>query len=101
MAADFSEAKTEVVIDRISGTAKGGGLRIMERIPAGTVFDFSLSLRIYKEEEAAEHKNIILKGMKLLQQDALGGSGSRGYGKIRFFDLTVDGQPFDLNSVTL
>jgi CRISPR-associated protein Csm3 len=28
--------------------------------------------------------------MKLLEQDALGGSGSRGYGRIRFSNLQLD-----------
>lgn len=103
MASDFSEAKMEVNIDRISGTVntRSGGPRTLERIPAGTVFDFSISLRIYNPEEADEHTAILLKGLKLLQQDALGGSGSRGYGKIKFLDLTVDNTPVDLDAVTL
>ena len=29
--------------------------------------------------------------MNLLEQDALGGSGSRGYGKIQFKQVTLDG----------
>lgn len=32
-----------------------------------------------------------LQGLKLLEADSLGGSGSRGYGKIAFTKLALDG----------
>lgn len=98
---DFVEAKTEVVIDRISGTAKKGGLRTIERVPAGVVFDFSISLRVFKPDEEAEHIQIIKQGLKLLQNDALGGSGSRGSGRIEFKELKMNDSCFDLQSVNL
>ena len=31
-----------------------------------------------------------MQGLKLLEWDSLGGSGSRGYGKIRFENLKID-----------
>jgi CRISPR/Cas system CSM-associated protein Csm3 (group 7 of RAMP superfamily) len=31
-----------------------------------------------------------------MEKDYLGSSGSRGYGKIKFLELTFDGQPFPL-----
>jgi CRISPR-associated protein Csm3 len=34
----------------------------------------------------------LLHGMRLLELDSLGGSGSRGYGKVRFRGLTRDGK---------
>lgn len=37
--------------------------------------------------------NRLLEAMKLLEKDALGGSGSRGYGKVRFQNLTLNGKP--------
>jgi CRISPR-associated protein Csm3 len=36
----------------------------------------------------------LLKVMRLLEHDALGGSGSRGYGRIRFESLELDGKSF-------
>jgi CRISPR-associated protein Csm3 len=39
-------------------------------------------------------RRIISNGLALLEKDALGGSGSRGYGKVKFRDMTWDGQPF-------
>ena len=82
----FSEAKTEVLIDRLSGTAKRGGLRTMERVPAGTVFEFEIVLRLFKEEDE-KFKKVLFEGLQLLENDSLGGFGSRGAGRIKFFDL--------------
>lgn len=96
MGSDFVEAKSECVINRLTGTAKDGGLRTIERISAGTVFDFEISLRAFKEGEMEENFNLIKKGLKLIENDALGGSGSRGSGKIKFFGLTENNKEFSL-----
>ena len=82
----FTEAKTEVLIDRRTGTAARGALRIMERVPAGASFDFRISLRIFAEDEEKGFKDkmveLIKEGLGLLKEDYLGGSGSRGYGEV-------------------
>ena len=77
----FFEVKSENTIDRIRGTAKHP--RFIERVPADTEFDFTVSLKILGEEDN-ELFDYLLFGLKLLEMDALGGSGSRGYGKIKF-----------------
>ncbi|NVM21955.1 MAG: type III-A CRISPR-associated RAMP protein Csm3 [Desulfobacterales bacterium] len=77
------EIKSETAIDRISGTAKYGSLRFVERVPAGTEFDFAVCLKMLGEEDEELFEYFLL-GLKLLKMDALGGSGSRGYGKIEF-----------------
>jgi len=82
----LTESKTEIVIDRFSGTVKQGGLRQMERVPAGAEFDFNLTYMIFNEEDEKNFEYLVL-GMKLLELTSLGGNGSRGYGKIEFFDL--------------
>ncbi len=97
----FSEEKAEVAIDRVSGTAQGGALRTVERVPAGTVFEFEIVLRVFKEGEQDKHIEILKQGLKLLENDALGGFGSRGSGRIKFFELTLDGEAFSLDEVTL
>ena len=79
----FIEVKSENTINRIKGTALNP--RFTERVPAETEFSFSITLKLTpdtKENEVLE--NLLLEGLKLLQTDALGGSGSRGYGRIRF-----------------
>ncbi len=92
----YSEVKTEVTISRVTSKANP---RQMERVPADTEFDFEFVVNIYRidngeKEETDNEKeflNEIFKGMMLLQDDYLGGSGSRGYGKVKFHikDLMV------------
>lgn len=99
MNSDFVEAKTEVNIDRINGTvSKKGGPRTIERVPAGTVFDFEVVLRLFEDKDRDLFIPILKKGLQLLQNDALGGSGSRGSGRIQFFGLELDGEPFKLDN---
>ncbi len=74
------EVKSENTIDRIKGTAKHP--RFIERVPSGVEFDFCVALKIMEEDEELE--DFLIDGLRLLQMDALGGSGSRGYGKIEF-----------------
>ena len=77
----FFEVKSENTINRIRGTAEHP--RFIERVPADTEFDFTVSLKILGKEDK-ELFDYLLFGLKLLEMDALGGSGSRGYGKIAF-----------------
>jgi CRISPR/Cas system CSM-associated protein Csm3 (group 7 of RAMP superfamily) len=56
----------------------------MERVPAGAKFEFKMSLKVFEGDSEEKFFNLIKKGLKLLEADSLGGSGSRGYGKIRF-----------------
>lgn len=80
-----TEAKSENSINRISGTADNP--RFTERVIAGTQFDFRLNLKVVDDENLMP---LLLQGLKLLEADSLGGSGSRGYGKIEFQNLKVD-----------
>lgn len=90
----YAEAKAENIIDRRTGIAARGGLRTQERIPAGAEFDFKLTLRIFEGDNETEIVNRIGEGLRLLEADYLGGSGSRGYGHIEFRDVKKDGQPW-------
>lgn len=76
----LTEVKSENSINRIKGTAENP--RFTERVPADTEFDFVVHLKMLGEED--ELFDYLLLGLKLLEMDALGGSGSRGYGKIEF-----------------
>ncbi len=82
------EAKTENTIDRIKGTALHP--RQTERVPAGAMFDFALSCKVLEGDE--DWLPYIVNFLKLLELDSLGGSGSRGYGKISFRQIKVDGE---------
>ena len=83
----LSEEKAENVIDRKTGTTTNGGLRFIERVPSAVEFDFDLTIRTFEGDEVELFENTIKLGLKLLELDALGGSGSRGYGKVAFSDL--------------
>ena len=85
----LTEVKMENTIDRIQGTAAHGGLRNTERVPATAKFNFNLTIRVHDHEDLS---STILLGLKLLELTGLGGSGSRGYGKIAFRELKLDGQ---------
>lgn len=92
---ELFESKYENVIDRKTGTTIGGGLRQIERVPSAVEFDFSMSLRVFDKDNEALFKETILLGIKLLELDALGGSGSRGYGRVRFDDISGDIKELD------
>ncbi len=96
----LTEEKTEVVIDRIAGKAHDRiGPRQTERVPAGAAFNLEMVFRLYDTDDGGardrECLNWLLAGLHLLEQDALGGSGSRGYGRVAFENLRVigDGLP--------
>ena len=85
----LTESKSENQIDRISGVARHP--RHTERVPAGACFDFRLSV---KQLDADDQRllDVLLAGLRLIELDSLGGSGSRGYGKVRFSDLSLNGE---------
>ena len=78
----LTEEKSENSINRIKGTAENP--RFIERVPEGTKFKFLVTFRILENGDNDLFDSILLKGLKLLEMDALGGSGSRGYGRIEF-----------------
>lgn len=86
-----TEAKSENSINRIAGVADSP--RFTERVIAGAQFDFRLNLKVVDGEDLLP---LVLQGLALLQADSLGGSGSRGYGKVEFQNLQMDGQPVNL-----
>ncbi|ACZ78068.1 CRISPR-associated RAMP protein, Csm3 family [Dickeya parazeae Ech586] len=84
-----TEEKAENCIDRISGVALHP--RFIERVPAGSRFDFRLTVR-QLDGDSPDLLDTLLAGLKMLELDGLGGSISRGYGKVRFETLTLDGE---------
>jgi len=79
----FTEVKTEVVIDRITSAAMP---RQLERVPAGARFGLKMILNIWESDKDDDQKKFIaaiFDGLKLLQDDYLGGQGSRGSGRVK------------------
>ncbi|MGK0290631.1 MAG: CRISPR-associated protein Csm3 [bacterium] len=77
----YTEVKTEVVLDRFSAQAVP---RQLERVPAGSNFQFEMILTLYENDDRTTFLNKLTEGMEILQEDYLGGSGTRGYGQIKF-----------------
>ncbi len=77
-----SEAKYENVIDRQKGTASNP--RQTERVPAGIKFDYDIRVKILDGDNETELLDMVKKGFELIENDYLGGSGSRGYGRVKF-----------------
>lgn len=88
----IGEVKFENTIDRLTATANP---RQIERVPAGAEFAFRLVYNVESETEVMEDMQLVSDGLKLLQMDYLGGSGSRGYGRVSFQEFTVE--PFALD----
>lgn len=90
----FTEIKAENKINPIKGTAEP---RFIERVPAGVEFAGEIVLNVFDEDDAEEMKRYILKALKLLEHNYLGGSGSRGYGRVKielinqFEEVYLDG----------
>jgi len=89
MELEYTEIKMETAIDRYKGTALGGSLRTIDRVPAGAIFkDMEMIYNVFEEED----KEIFVKifeAMELLEDDYLGGMGSRGYGKVLFKNIKI------------
>jgi len=83
----FTEAKWENSIHRILG--KADSPRQIERIPAGVTFNIELIINDFNDSKTTEIKNTLIRGIKALNNDYLGGSGSRGYGHVKV-DLPDD-----------
>lgn len=97
----FLDIKTENMINRNTGAARHP--RHQERVPAGTEFDFEFVLRNFAWNEAfgnegEDNLRVLADVMVKLEKDYLGGSGTRGYGKIVFINVKVDGKPYDIHT---
>ena len=82
----YSEVKWEAAIDRVTSAASP---RQMERVPAGAVFGpMELVFSVYGQ---ADHARVgdVLTGLQLVEDDYLGGQGSRGSGKVAFHQMSV------------
>lgn len=84
----FTEVKFENSINRATAVANP---RQVERAIKGLQFGIDMIYEVEngKEDEVIDDIKLLAEGMKMLEYDYLGGSGSRGYGKVQFFDMTA------------
>jgi len=82
---ELTEVKSENAIDRITSQANP---RTLERVPAGARFRVRMVLDILCAEDSVL-PGLLAQGLRLLEDDALGGGGSRGSGRVRFDNLKM------------
>lgn len=80
------EYKVENAIDRITSAADP---RTIERVPAGAEFEFEIIYNVENLDDLKDDIINLLTGLELLEDDYLGGYGSRGSGKVQFFVYNV------------
>ncbi len=82
---ELTEVKSENSIDRITSQAN---IRTLERVPAGARFHIRFVVDMLCPEDAPLLA-LLVQGLRLLEDDALGGGGSRGSGRVRFANLKL------------
>ena len=53
-------------------------------------------MQIFDLDKNLDLVDFVRKALKSVEKSYLGGSGSRGYGKIKFLNLKKDGEDFEL-----
>lgn len=82
----YTEGKWENTVDR--KTSKASNPRQTERVPAEVKFDFNIVFNVFDDIDI-ERFYQLLSAMAMLEDDYIGGSGSRGYGRIKFTDFDL------------
>ena len=97
---ELFEEKSENSINRITGrvNTKGGGVRNIERVVPGVEFKSTLILRVFEGDDDKEFERLIRLGFELLKRDYLGGSGSRGYGRVEINEIKFEDENFDIGN---
>lgn len=84
----YTEVKAENSIDRITSAANP---RFFERVPKGARFDLEIVVNVFEHDvRGNEFLDALFYAMKLVQDDYLGGSGSRGNGQVKFEIATIE-----------
>lgn len=78
----YAELKFENALDRITAAANP---RPIERVPPRSDFAFEIIYDVESGTDIQQDLENLLCTMSLLEDDALGGSGSRGSGKVKFY----------------
>src|SRR5579875_3488946 len=82
---ELTELKSENAVDRITSQANP---RTLERVPAGARFRLRLVLDVLCPEDRPLLGRVA-EALRLLEDDALGGGGSRGNGRVAFSGLSL------------
>jgi CRISPR-associated protein Csm3 len=80
----YTEWKFENAIDRVTSAANP---RQLERVPRGAEFNLEIIYNVEETDTVEEDLKNIFLAIELIKLDAIGGHGSRGYGKV---DISFD-----------
>ena len=81
-----TEMKYENTINRIDSKANP---RNMERVPMGTKFEINMNYKVFSMDKKEEIEEMILKSLRLLEIEGIGGGVSRGSGQIKISELKI------------
>jgi CRISPR-associated protein Csm3 len=82
---ELTEVKSETAIDRITSQSSP---RTLERVPAGAKFSVRMILDVLCDEDKALAGSVA-QALRLLEDDTLGGGGSRGSGRVKVSGLKL------------
>lgn len=76
----YTEVKAENTINRITAEANP---RFFERVPKSAEFDLNMTLNVFDEHRESAMLALVFECLRLVQDDYLGGGGSRGNGQVK------------------
>jgi CRISPR-associated protein Csm3 len=98
----FAEVKPGIRMNRATNTVAKGAFFNFERVPEGIDFKFELVLRLYGDLDdvtaRADYRKVVAHGLRLVEQEGIGGKISSGYGKVRFDKMQWDGEAWDFRN---
>lgn len=78
----YVEIKSENRINRASGVAEHP--RQIERLPAGAELNLEMVYNVVADDQITDDLQNLAAALNFVEDEYLGGSGSRGYGKVAF-----------------
>lgn len=94
----LTEVKSENTINRTNSVANP---RQIERVAAGVSFAMRIVYNVEVIDELSEDLSLLVRGLRLLQLDYLGGHGSRGSGRVSVRNVTITPFGMDIDSNTM
>jgi len=91
---ELTEVKSENAVDRITSQANP---RTLERVPSGAKFHIRMVVDILCEEDKILVSRVA-EALRLLEDDSLGGGGSRGSGQVKLGNISLHWRSRDFYS---
>lgn len=86
----YTEIKAENKINRFKGKAESP--RFIERVPAGSVFEGYIDILEFEDDDYSTMLKYLKEAIEMLNMNFIGGSGSRGYGRVEITWKELDSE---------